>query len=76
MLIQVSVGDLLAESNIVLGHTSVASEVDASMEAEPWNNDDSEDDCIAEFEALEDSDAFEEGPSVSLHVNRSTHMYK
>jgi hypothetical protein len=72
MLIQVSVGDLLAESNIVLGHTSVAGEVDASMAAEPWNNDDSEDDCITEFEALEDSDAFEEGPSVSIRVNRST----
>lgn len=38
-------------------------------------NDDSEDDCITEFEALEDSDAFEEGPSVSLHVNRSTHTH-
>lgn len=37
LYIQVSVGDLLAESNIVLGHTSVAGEVDASMEAEPWS---------------------------------------
>ena len=90
-LIQVSVGDLLEESNIVLGNRSVASDidefyfpdVDATTEADLGDGDYSEvdledDDCIEE--ALEDSDCFEEGlsspPNVSMHVHKSIHTHK
>ena len=89
--IQVSVGDLLEQSNIVLGNRSVASDVDefyfpdlvgATTEVDLGDDDYSEvdledDDCIEE--ALEDNDCFEEGPSsppnVSIHVHRSIHTY-
>ena len=79
-LIQVSVQDLLEESNIVLGNRSAASDidvfyfpdVDATTEADLWD-----DDCIKE--TLGDTDCFEEGPfsapNVSIHVHRITHTY-
>ena len=74
MLIQVSVGDLLEAANIVLGNRSVARDVNATIEADTWDDDgDLEDDDWIK-KALEDSNPFEEDPpNVSIHVHRSIH---
>ena len=87
--IQVSVGDLLEESNIVLGNRSEASDVNefyfpdvgATTEVDLGDDESSkvdlEDDHRIE-EALEDNDCFEglfPPPNVSIHVHRSIHTY-
>ena len=87
--IQVSVGDLLEESNIVLGNRSEASDVDefyfpdvgATTEVDLGDDEYSKVDLEDEHrieEALEDNDCFEglfPPPNVSIHVPRSIHTY-